>query len=139
MKILLDPIFKSKDRVYHYKYGWGTIMDIHNGINERILIEFDEVKNLIREMKSEGNLLSFTEYTLEGFSQERPEPLPNRGDIVWVRDFEDEEWGIKHFSHKEINGGYRASTYFNAKEPTIWRYMTTKNPYENESTTQIQN
>lgn len=61
MEITINPTpFKWKDRVYHYKYGWGTIMDIHNGINERILIEFDELKNLIREMKLEENLLSFT-------------------------------------------------------------------------------
>lgn len=130
MKILLDPIFKPKDRVYHYRYGWGTIMDIHNGINKRILIEFDEVKNLIREMKSEANLLSFNEYKLEGFSQERPEVLPEIGDVVWIRSEFPTEWVIGHFLMKE-NGNY----YVN-HSPTIkgWHSFGTEirttNPFK---------
>ncbi|MFM1756231.1 MAG: hypothetical protein RL621_1179 [Bacteroidota bacterium] len=137
MKILLDPIFKSKDRVYHYKYGWGTVMEIHNGVNKRILIEFDDVKNLIREMKSESNLLSFTEYELKGFTQERPEELPNKGDIVWGRNEFPSEWHIGHFFEKR-GDNYLISSH---PQPTGWNNIvseiTTKNPYENESTTQI--
>jgi len=130
MRILLDPIFKSKDRVYHYKYGWGTVMEIHNGVNQRILIEFDEVKNLIREMKAEENLLSFAEYTLKGFSQERPEELPNKGDIVWIRNEFPSEWEIGYFLKKEGNTYYISSS----KGSQGWRSagleMTTTDPYE---------
>jgi len=50
--------------------------------------------------------LSFTEYTLKGFSQERPEELPNYGDIIWVRDSKSEKWRISHFIKKEDNKYY---------------------------------
>lgn len=74
MRLVIDNLFKNNDRVYHYIYGWGAVVlvGIKNGINRRVLIEFDSIKNLVRDMYNEKNLLFFTEYTLTGFSQERP-------------------------------------------------------------------
>ena len=131
MKIIIEPIFKSKDRVYHYKYGWGTIMEIHNGINERILIEFDEVKNLIREMKSEGNLLSFTEYKLEGFSQERPEKTPNKGDIVWIKEI-DTKMYVPIVFMEAIEDLYVLTFNFISIKTMHKDFVETTNPYKDE-------
>lgn len=133
MKIAIDQVFKTNDRVYHHIYDWGTIKAIHNGVNRRILVEFDDTPNLIREMFSEKNLLSFTRYTLFGFSQERPEELPKKGDIVWVRGEFPSEWQIGHFYDKD-NYGYRISVNASVKG---WTHhgieLSTTNPYKNEN------
>lgn len=132
MRIAIDSIFKTNDRVYHHHYGWGIIKEIHYGVNKRILIEFDDTPNLVREMFNEKPVLSFTEYKLVGFSQERPEELPKKGQIVWVRGKFRSEWTIGHFIEK-IEGYYFVSVYPNLKD---WNYkgieIRTTNPYENE-------
>lgn len=61
-------IFKVGDKVYHYAYGWGEVMDIEGGSSVKV----DFNRHLIWLSKTDINLLSFTEYTLPGFSQERP-------------------------------------------------------------------
>ena len=75
-------IFKKGDKVYDYAYGWGEVYDINEVVDYYpLLIEFQHIK-LYYNFKgvSEFGLLptlSFTEYTLEGFSQVRPkEELP---------------------------------------------------------------
>ena len=133
MKISIDSIFKTNDRVYHHHYKWGTIKDIHYGVNKRILIEFDDTPNLVREMFNEKPVLSFTEYKLVGFSQKRPEELPKKGQIVWIREAQNSNWMIGHFIEK-IEGYYFVSVYPNLKD---WNYkgieIRTTNPYENEN------
>ena len=131
MKISIDSIFKTNDRVYHHHYGWGTIKDIHYGVNKRILIEFDDTPNLVREMFNEKPVLSFSEYKLVGFSQERPEELPKKGQIVWVRGEFPSEWIIGHFL-KKSDGRYYVSR--DNKNSNGWGYeIRTTNPYENEN------
>ena len=71
------------------------------------------------------------EIKMEGFSQEVEEELPKKGQIVWVRDDYDEGWRIAHFSHKE-DEFYRASIFWNDETPPCWKFLTTKNPYEEE-------
>ena len=63
-------MFEVGDKVYHIKYGWGIIEEKKD---DDILSRFDEytVWN-----NSDNNLLSFTEYTFQGFSQERPNETP---------------------------------------------------------------
>ncbi len=66
-----EVIFKVGGKVYRIKYGWGIIEEtiIEEIQDDDILTVFDEytVWN-----NSNNNLISFTEYTLEGFSQEKP-------------------------------------------------------------------
>lgn len=131
MKLQIDEVFKTNDRVYHHHYGWGIIKDIHYGVNKRILIEFDDTPNLVREMFNEKPVLSFTEYKLVGFSQERPEELPNKGDIVWVRFDSDCRWVVGHFFGKE-DDRYHISC--NNYDNQYYGYELSKtNPYENEN------
>ena len=128
MRIAIEEIFKINDRVYHYKYGWGTIEGIFSG---RVIAEFDKTKGLIRELDGDKKLLSFTEYTIENFSQERPEELPKKGDIVWTRNEYPSEWEIGYFFKKEGNTYYTSAS----KNSQGWRSagleITIKNPYEN--------
>lgn len=75
--------------------------------------------------------LSTTPYKVElnGFSQEQP---LTKGQIVWVRDSEEQKWQITHFI--EIQEGeykYKVSSSQNFAAVSAWKFLTTKNPYEN--------
>lgn len=81
-----EQIFKLGDRVFDIRYGWGTVI---NGI------DIDDIDNLypirvdfnkyIITYTYDGKItdedkhpiLSFTEYTLKGFSQKRPVDYKN--------------------------------------------------------------
>ena len=90
-------IFKKGDKVYDYAYGWGEVCE-HSCGELSVCVDFEDVEI---GYHSKGCLeigfkptLSFTEYTLEGFSQVRPkEPLPfNKGDVCYFRSKDDVVW-----------------------------------------------
>jgi hypothetical protein len=88
--------------------------------------------NYIESNYQSEKTLSFTEYKLDGFSQERPENLPKLGEVVWVRDRDNEDWIVRHFLRK-IEVKYLAiednpETYI-FSEYDLWDKMTTENPY----------
>ena len=77
----METIFKVGDRVYDIRFGWGTVKHIQEDVSSyfpvNVLFDNDKSQNLkfySSEFDEEKytNLLSFTEYTLQGFSQERP-------------------------------------------------------------------
>lgn len=134
----MEQIFKKDDRVFHYHYGWGTITSISNSdeIEYAVSIDFDLSEKTYftrdgREMFLERPSLSFTEYTLEGFSQKRPEDLPKKGQIVWVREAHKSHWQIGHFFGKEGN-----VYLLSLGRPDAWSFggveLRTTNPYENK-------
>lgn len=74
-------IFKVGDKVFDYSYGWGKVLEILNRAeySYAIVVGFNKdyfekhrYSNLGIEMRRYHPTLSFTEYSLEGFSQERP-------------------------------------------------------------------
>lgn len=90
-----ESIFKVGDRVFDFNFGWGVVSSIDTTSEYPIWVTFGN-NNQMFSYTFNGNVqmslkpsLSFTEYKLNGFSQQRPEILPNKGDIVWVRDSED--------------------------------------------------
>jgi len=124
----MKPIFKIGDKVFHFAYGWGTIKDF---VRDSIRVDFYDVSNGIRLF--DGNsikLISFTEYTLNGFSQQRPEELPKKGQIVWVRMEFPARWIVGHFFEKE-DDRYHISC--DNKYSHAYGYeIRTTNPYEDE-------
>jgi hypothetical protein len=135
----MEIIFKKGDRVFHYHYGWGSVEVTGEPIVEKLSVSVNFAnKNRIwftfdgREYYYERPSLSFTEYRLEGFSQDRPEELPNKGDIVWVRQEFPSEWRVGHFFKKE------GDKYYVSCSPNVvgWTAegieLRTNNPYENE-------
>jgi hypothetical protein len=82
--------FKVEDRVYHIEYGWGTVK--RTNTNWSCLVRFDCC--VIGDYSNA--LLSLTEYTLQGFSQERPIELPNVGELCLVS-YDDEHWRCVKF------------------------------------------
>lgn len=122
--------FKVGDSVYLYPIGWG-IIEIANEYDYKV---YFHVINQSRFISAEWiNLLSFTEYTIEGISQERPELEPEPGQIVWVRDSEYRDWQISHFvnMNTSLNHKYFCSHTNNDENIEGFIYLTTENPYEN--------
>ena len=134
-----QTIFKVGDKVFDAQYGWGIVTDIDSAklsmLNLPIRVEFDnevcfytlDGKDLFTKPKS---VLSFKEYTFEGFSQERPQEVPKRGQIVWVRYNEKEPWLIRHFVEMD-DRLYKCSQTVELIGGHPYIYLTTQNPYEN--------
>ena len=105
-------IFKVGDKVYHIEYGWGVVKLINYSFNFPFLVEFN--KENIVTFTNDGKgledslnpILSFTEYTLQGFTQERPIELPDVGELCLVRDNEDENWRVREFEFEDAGMFY---------------------------------
>jgi len=134
----MDTIFKKGDRVFDIEYGWGSVIEVQILNRCAIKVLFDakcqHTYLFDGQYPSEGGyprkVLSFTEYTLEGFSQERPEELPNKGDIVWVRNEFPSEWEIGYFFKKEGNTYYISGSKGSQGRRSAGLEMTTTDPYE---------
>jgi hypothetical protein len=96
----METNFKVEDKVFHILYGWGTIQEIEDNI---IIIDFNGQKGY---SFCDNNLLSFTEYTLEGFSQERPIILPEVGELCLVRRCDTDNWFVDKFQKFEYGYYY---------------------------------
>jgi hypothetical protein len=72
--------FKVKDTVHHIKYGKGIVIEVQN---DTVLVAYEDESH----WHSDLSLLSFTEYTLQGFSQER-RAEPEIGKFYWLWDEE---------------------------------------------------
>jgi hypothetical protein len=109
----MKTVFKEGDKVFHINCGWGII----DKINDYII----DVKFPVINVTGFNNdsLLSFTEYTLEGFSQERPIILPEVGELCLVRDTDSENWMAVVFSRYNPNQGHP----FQSKGGSIWKQM----------------
>ena len=133
-------VFKVGDKVFDYHRGWGKVCRIINKKEYgRVGVKFSD-GNLDfytwdgRAFVNQLQVLSFTEYTLDGFSQERPEELPKKGQIVWGSNCSS-SWCICYFLEEDAIGGYRCTVY-NPFIPnpsyTHWNRITTENPYKDE-------
>ena len=111
----MKEIFKVGDRVFHYTYGWGEVTSHEE--DKIITVKFsDDTITFI-----DGKLLSFTEYTLQGFSQERPIELPEVGELCLVRDYEDDTWLVREFA--EYRHGLFICQAVHGKGEVEWKYM----------------
>lgn len=86
-------MFKVGDKVFDIQYGWGQVTGIFISLDYPVFVEFNGASQSYTSdgkfyKKSQQAVLSFTEYKLEGFSQERPKPkLPFKvGDVVYLSD-----------------------------------------------------
>jgi hypothetical protein len=96
----MKTIFKRGDKVFDYAFGWGEVISIDDGLRcYPITVRFN---NETYVYTLEGSLcnggkptLSFTEYTLEGFSQERLVTF-EEGEFVAVS-FHGKIWRIEEY------------------------------------------
>jgi hypothetical protein len=72
--------FKEGDKVFVAPYGWGIFEKYHQ--TELAIVNYENIPYCVNI-----NYISFTEYTLQGFTQERPfEPIV--GNYYWFWDDE---------------------------------------------------
>jgi hypothetical protein len=87
----METVFKVGDKVFHHKQGWGIVTDYTQCL---MRVEFTKSAQFFEK---DDKLLSFTEYTLQGFTQERPINLPEVGELCLVRDDDEDLWVLKCF------------------------------------------
>ena len=126
-------IFKKGDKVFDHVYGWGLVEDNYSE-EYPIRVNFGKHKCSYmvdgREFGDYPPTLSFTEYTLEGFSQERPEELPEKGQLVYVRDCDMSEWNMRYFSHNRDNYYYCFECQKKDGGTAPWKHLSIKSPLE---------
>ena len=118
--------YKVGDKVYHYDYGWGKVLEYSDHGSTPVKVNFPEVDATIwftkdgRERHIQRvRVLSFTEYTLQGFSQERPIELPEVGELCLVS-VDGVNWEVRYFMKYEE--GYfhtRTKEHINC----IWNHL----------------
>jgi len=116
-----ETVFKVGDKVYCVLYGWGKVTDISSEVSFPITVEFngegDEERYYSRDGKYNFNsspTLSFTEYTLNGFSQERPIELPEVGEEIMVSNNE-LIWSVAFFESYHMDSECPVSTLGSTK------------------------
>jgi len=123
-------IFKVGDRVFSIHYGWGEVTEkIYNDDEDDFYVAFKTKDKLVevsytkdgREYNVEQPTLSFTEYTLQGFSQERPVELPKVGELCLVRDCNDDTWLAREFA--EYRNGLFICQAVHGQGEVEWKYM----------------
>lgn len=127
----MEQIFKDDDRVFHIQYGWGEVIDV-TCFDVSVKFDTGDIRHISGDA---GELLSFTEYTLEGFSQDRLVELPKIGQVVWGKNIDQVDWHIGYFhifDRNSISLKYCISSNPTGGE-TLWvQQITTTNPYANE-------
>ena len=102
---MAKEIFKVGDEVYHIEYGWGEVIAITGNFNFPLQVRFTKGEENIFSFTADGRettesyqgLLSFTEYTLQGFSQERLIELPEVGELCLFRVADHHSWSVRKF------------------------------------------
>ena len=114
----MKETFKVGDRIFHIKYGWGVVIEEIN-CHGNLKIAFD--KEVPQWDWFDKSFISFTEYTLQGFSQERPIVLPNVGELCLVRDYNDDTWLAREFA--EYRHGLFICQAVHGQGEVEWKYM----------------
>jgi hypothetical protein len=88
-------IFKLGDKVFDIRLGWGEVINDNWDELYPIQVKYKNgctdsyTYNGVWSKDTKTPILSFTEYTLQGFSQERPKPQPKVGEMCVFWDDED--------------------------------------------------
>lgn len=103
----MESNFKKGDKVFDILFGWGEVIEIEDGDFKYLLqVKFKEESVYYtldgKYLEDAPRTLSFTEYTLNGFSQERLIDLPEIGELVMVSD-NGNDWLLREV--KEIQNG----------------------------------
>tara|TARA_R110000772_G_scaffold67579_2_gene150055 strand:+ start:23388 stop:23798 length:411 start_codon:yes stop_codon:yes gene_type:complete len=127
-------IFKKGDKVYDHAYGWGEVEEIVIGHVYPLKCEFGDYRCTYTKGGSVIDVqlptLSFTEYTLEGFSQVRSkEPLPFKvGDVVYLSDSLGGTWATTRLTRIDKKGDKPFAAILD------WRCLALENPILNPDT-----
>jgi hypothetical protein len=103
-----NNIFKVGDSVFDIQFGWGEVVFIEGGLVYPVSVSFKKTNEryMIDGKHNERNLfpsLSFTAYENKGFSQERPQELPEKGELIMVSN-DNVSWRLLEFVDEERRG-----------------------------------
>jgi hypothetical protein len=122
-------VFKKGDRVFHIEYGWGevTCAEIPNS-QYPVVVFFDSQQEI--SFTTNGTelsfslqpMLSFTEYTLQGFSQERPIELPEVKECVMVSNNK-VNWVLRFFLYYKTDSEYPFVTEGSDSPESAWKNL----------------
>ena len=95
-----ETYFYVGQTVYTVEYGKGKVISINNDLEFSVKVEFNSLKE---SYTFDGRLTSALNISL--FQQ--PITLPTnkpiitlkKGDLVWVKDYEENKWECRYFSH----------------------------------------
>lgn len=125
-------IFKKGDKVYDAAYGWGEVRSVDNNDTAYPLKVI--FKENAEGYTSDGSIsldfnpsLSFTEYTLEGFSQQRPLPFKVL-DVVYLSDNKEIWFTVK------LKGLDKSSECSFRSAYSAWKLLALENPLKNPDT-----
>jgi len=119
---LIEPkeIFQVGDKVFDIMYGWGVVDRIDKALLlYPIIVKYknyaDEqyAYNIrgVNNARSTTPTLSFTEYTLNNFSQERlPFELPDVGEEIMCSDCNGDAWDLCIFEEYRSNESHPVVT-----------------------------
>lgn len=107
----METVFKKGDKVYCVLCGWGRVLGVDDIGPYPVTVLFDCDQQIYYTVDGKFYddsfpTLSFTEYTLQGFSQERPCELPEVGDDVLVFDEVEHSWVLKQFKEYKKDSEY---------------------------------
>lgn len=114
-EIKQEEIYRVGDKVFDIRYGWGVIKQIDEGFPYPILVIYSE--DIGNSYSLNGRnvdndkvpTLSFTEYTLNNFSQERlPFDLPDVGEEIMCSD--NDVWRLCKFEGYDMKEKYPVIT-----------------------------
>ena len=131
----MKPVFEIGDRLYSCIYGWCVVGEV-NEPNQEYRLKVESTGLLIvSSFENSVKHFSYKEYKLNGFTLEKPEELPEYGQIVWVRDEENENWSITHFIKYDDTDEddqlypYKVSDNCDPDNPAGYTFCTKFNPY----------
>jgi hypothetical protein len=116
-------IFKAGDRVFDIVWGWGVVTS-RTGRHIEVKFESDIYQAFTHDGKYKTDskpTLSFTEYTLQGFSQERPVILPEVGELCLVKDYKTDSWLVRVFA--EYKHGLFICKEVDGEDEVKWNYI----------------
>ena len=71
-----ETVFKKGQKVFDHQFGWGEVVNIEGNAIFPIYVKYESIEMYYNRggcvFDTDKPTLSFTEYTLEGFSQEPP-------------------------------------------------------------------
>jgi hypothetical protein len=121
----METVFKVGDKVYCCLHGHGVVKSVNYTESYPLFVDFGYDTN---NYTFDGKLydyckptLSFTEYTLQGFSQERQIVLPEVGEVCLVKDSESDGYLVREFA--EYRDGLFICVAFNRQGYKEWKYI----------------
>ena len=112
-----ETYFYVGQTVYSPNYGKGVVHSIVKNTDYPIIVDFKETRNAYT---FDGRLYEYQNISLFQQPLNLPTNKPiikvNKGDLVWVKDYEETQWECRYFSHFSDFSRTKAVCFIDQKE-----------------------